>query len=363
MRGNVPEPPSDLIPFVNPLLGWFRENARVLPFRSKPTPYRVWISEIMLQQTRVEAVKPYYERFLRELPTVSDLAAVEEERLLKLWEGLGYYSRARNLKKAAQMVEEVFGGEIPAQPEEIRRLPGIGDYTAGAILSIAFGLPVPAVDGNVLRVVSRCLDRAWDISRPETKRAVRDAVEKAIPRECPGDFNQALMELGALVCLPNGAPKCGECPLKSLCAGFQKGTAPSLPRKPEKKPRRAEERTVFLLFCGERTAVQKRPEKGLLAGLFELPYAQGSLSEPEALDFLTRRCGVRPEDICREPDSSHIFSHLEWHMTAYSARLPLPSGEGLFWASAQDLREAYALPSAFRVYSRRILSLLEGEKT
>ena len=317
----------------------------------------------MLQQTRVEAVKPYYERFLRELPTVSDLAAVEDERLFKLWEGLGYYSRARNLKKAAQMVEKAFGGEIPANPEEIRKLPGIGDYTAGAILSIAYGLPVPAIDGNVLRVISRYLDRDWNITLPEVKRTVREAVGAVIPRDCPGDFNQALMELGALVCLPNGAPKCHECPLRRLCAGFRNGTAPQLPVKPEKKPRRVEKRTVFLLFCGGCAAVQKRPEKGLLAGLWELPFSEGSLTEGEALDFLTHRCGVRPENICREPDASHIFSHLEWRMTAYSARLPLPAGDGLRWASARELRKQYALPSAFRVYSRRILSLLEGEET
>ena len=229
------------------LLSWYAGSARVLPWREEPTPYRVWVSEIMLQQTRVEAVKPYYERFLNALPTVEALAQAPEELLLKLWEGLGYYNRVRNLQKGAQVVMERYGGKVPASFEELRSLPGVGDYTAGAVASIAFGIPVPAVDGNVLRVVSRVLSRRDNILDPKVKRRVEEEIRAILPSQA-GDFNQSLMELGALICLPGGAPKCLLCPLREVCRGFAQGTAPELPVKTKPKPRRREERTLFLLF-------------------------------------------------------------------------------------------------------------------
>ena len=222
------------------LLNWFYANHRILPFRSDPTPYHVWLSEIMLQQTRVSAALPYYERFLAALPDIPALAACEEEKLHKLWEGLGYYSRVRNLQKAAKIVCEQYGGELPADYDALRALPGIGDYTAGAIASISFGLPVPAVDGNVLRVFSRLYNDDGLITDPKVKRAFTARVMEHQPPAAPGDYNQALMELGALVCVPNGAPLCEQCPLAHLCQARAAGTTLSLPRKAAPKARRIE---------------------------------------------------------------------------------------------------------------------------
>ena len=222
------------------LLEWFYRNQRILPFRTDPSPYHVWLSEIMLQQTRVSAALPYYERFLAALPDIPALAACEEERLHKLWEGLGYYSRVRNLQKAARIVCEEYGGELPADYDALRALPGIGDYTAGAIASISFGLAVPAVDGNVLRVFSRLYNDPGVITEPGVKKAFTARVMEHQPPEKAGDYNQALMELGALVCVPNGAPLCAQCPLAHLCAAHAAGTALTLPRKATPKARRIE---------------------------------------------------------------------------------------------------------------------------
>ena len=248
------------------LLNWFYANHRILPFRSDPTPYHVWLSEIMLQQTRVSAALPYYERFLAALPDIPALAACEEEKLHKLWEGLGYYSRVRNLQKAAKIVCEQYGGELPADYDALRALPGIGDYTAGAIASISFGLPVPAVDGNVLRVFSRLYNDDGLITDPKVKRAFTARVMEHQPPAAPGDYNQALMELGALVCVPNGAPLCEQCPLAHLCQARAAGTALSLPRKAAPKARRIEPVTLAVVRSPAGVLLQQRPEKGLLAG-------------------------------------------------------------------------------------------------
>ena len=263
--------PLELLPI--PLLQWYRENARVLPWRSDPTPYHVWISEIMLQQTRVAAVLDYYRRFLAELPTVADLAAVEEDRLMKLWQGLGYYNRARNLQKAARQIMEDHGGVFPNTYEAIHALAGIGDYTAGAISSIAFGIPEPAVDGNVLRVTARITGDDGDIMKPDTKARMGAALKRVMPVEAPGDFNQALMELGATVCLPNGAPLCDQCPTKDFCTARLTERTGELPVKAAKKARRVEERTVFLIFRDGAVALRRRKSRGLLAGLWEYPGA------------------------------------------------------------------------------------------
>ena len=248
------------------LLEWFYQNRRILPFREDPTPYHVWLSEIMLQQTRVSAALPYYERFLAALPDIPALAACEEEKLHKLWEGLGYYSRVRNLQKAAKIVCAQYGGQLPADYDALRALPGIGDYTAGAIASISFGIPVPAVDGNVLRVFSRLYNDPGVITEPAVKKAFTARVMEHQPPEKAGDYNQALMELGALVCVPNGAPLCEQCPLAHLCAARAAGTAPELPQKAKPKPRRIQPVTLALLESPEGFLLQQRPEKGLLAG-------------------------------------------------------------------------------------------------
>lgn len=336
------------------LLDWYAANARDLPWRKTSDPYRIWISEIMLQQTRVEAVKPYYERFLNAFPTVRDLAKAPEEKLLKLWEGLGYYSRARNLQKAARVIVAEYGGKMPADEEKLRKLPGIGDYTAGAIASIAFGIRAPAVDGNVLRVLARVSGSYADITLQETKNAFRAALRAVVP-ERAGAFTQAMIELGACVCVPNGEPKCALCPLAPWCAANEKNLTSELPVRSAKKPRRIEEKTVLLIRDGDRTALHKRPEKGLLAGLYEYPNLPGHLS-PEELPGKIRAMGFEPLRLTRLEDSKHIFTHIEWHMIAYAVKIaPEFDGyhpaSGFYFVRDDDLRGNYAIPSAFSAYS------------
>ena len=333
---------------VTPLLAWYDGHARVLPWREHPSPYRVWVSEIMLQQTRVEAVKPYFERFIGELPSIRELAEAPEDRLLKLWEGLGYYNRVRNMQKAARILVEEYGGEMPADYDAILSLPGIGSYTAGAIASIAFGMSRPAVDGNVLRVLSRLEKNYEDILKQSVRRKFEQEVQEIIPKGRAGDFNQSLMELGAMVCLPNGAPKCLTCPLRELCLGYASGEAASLPVKAPKKARSQTARTLILLFCGEKAALQKRPGKGLLAGMWEPPTTEGTLSQQEARAYL-EGLGVRVLRMEPLPPSRHIFTHTEWQMSAWRAETDAEAGP-FTWAEPAQLRGEYALPSAFKAY-------------
>ena len=326
-----------------PIMGWYEQNARDLPWRREPTPYHVLVSEIMLQQTRVAAVLGYYARFMEALPTVEDLAACPEDELMKLWEGLGYYSRARNLRRSAQQIVADHGGVFPRDYDAIRALPGVGDYTAGAISSIAFGLPEPAVDGNVLRVVTRLTADGRDVTRPETKRAVTDSLRQIMPVSTPGKFNQALMELGATVCLPNGAPLCDRCPVRDLCAAHRAGEEARYPVKPPKKARRVEERAVWLIFRAGRVALRRRPGKGLLAGLWEYPN-----------DLAPCPCPVEGETELAGT-GKHIFTHIEWHMTAFRVFPPtdgLP--EGWVWAGREELETRYAVPSAFRSFREAV---------
>lgn len=338
---------------VEALLAWYARERRDLPWRRTRDPYCIWISEIMLQQTRVEAVKPYYARFLAACPTVEALAAIPEEQLFKLWEGLGYYSRARNLQRAARQVLSEHGGRMPESYAALRALPGIGDYTAGAIASIAFGLREPAIDGNVLRVLSRVLASREDVTRQEVKRAWRNSLCAVIPEDA-GSFTQAMIELGATVCPPKGEPRCEGCPLFADCEGRRQGIAATLPVKAEKKPRRIEERTVLLLRDGDRTVLRKRPPKGLLAGLFELPHVMGHLSEEE-IPALVREMGLEPLRVERLEDAKHIFSHVEWHMIAYAVRISpefdgWPSDSELLIVPNDRLHAEYAIPSAFTAY-------------
>lgn len=346
---------DSLFPIVRPLLEWYTSHARVLPWRDKPSPYRVWVSEIMLQQTRVEAVKPYFERFTNELPSLAALAEAPESQLMKLWEGLGYYSRVRNLQKAAQAVMRDYGGILPCEPEELAKLPGIGAYTAGAVASIAYGKAAPAVDGNVLRVIARLTASRANVSEAAVKRRTEQDLKEVYPEGHAGDFTQALMELGALICLPNGAPKCGECPLQSLCAAHAQGIEEELPVKQAKKERKIEPRTVFLIVCGEKAAIQKRTEKGLLAGLWEFPSTDGALSPRQAEDYWKGR-GMIPLSVKRLPKAKHIFSHIEWHMTGYLVTVAdIPDIPGLTWASRGELLETYAVPAAFKPFLARFL--------
>ena len=335
-----------------PLVRWYRENKRSLPWRDITDPYRIWVSEIMLQQTRVEAVKPYYERFLKELPNVKALAEAEEDKLLKLWEGLGYYNRVRNMQKAAQEIMQEHGGEFPCAFEDIRRLTGIGNYTAGAIGSFAFGIPKPAVDGNVLRVVSRVTENYEDIMKQSVRTSMEQALEQVMPKEQAGDFNQGLIELGAIVCVPNGAPKCEECPLMHLCRAYQKGVQENLPVKSKAKGRRIEKKTILILKDGDTVAIRKRGKKGLLAGLYEFPNLEGHLSEDEVIAYC-KEIGLSPLRIKKLAPAKHIFSHIEWEMIGYHIRvdeLEKSCKEDMLFVQWDELKEEYAMPSAFEAY-------------
>jgi len=329
------------------LLPWYRENKRILPWRADREPYHIWLSEIMLQQTRVEAVKGYYTRFLTQLPTVEALAQCEDEVLHKLWEGLGYYSRVRNLKKAAIRIQETYGGVFPRTHAEVLALPGIGDYTAGAICSIAFGLPTPAVDGNVLRVVSRICNDPSPIDLPATKKAVTRALAEIYPEEA-GDFTQALMELGATVCGPNRKPDCDHCPCKAFCRAYAAGTAETLPVKAPKKEKRQEDRTVFILSCDGRFALQKRPEKGLLAGLWQFPNVAGHLDTAGCISQLGQ-WGMPLRELHREVSRKHIFTHIQWNMKGIYLEVSRESGE-FQWFTKEEIDHQAALPTAFRLF-------------
>ena len=338
---------------VSRILRWYPMVRRPLPWRQDPTPYHVWVAEIMLQQTRIEAVIPYYTRFLKELPAIPDLAAVPEDRLLKLWEGLGYYSRARNLKKAAALLQEQYGGCLPASAAELRRLPGIGDYTAGAIASIAFGLPEPAVDGNVLRVITRLTACADDIADAKTKSAVKDALRTCYPSGYEaGLLTEGIMELGETVCLPNGVPHCEACPLAAICTAHRIGQELNFPVKTAKKPRRIERKTVLLLRCGRRFAVRRRPGTGLLAGLWEFPTVDGALTAEQAARFAAEQSvSVRALVPCGT--SKHIFTHVEWHMSGFllDCENEVP---GFVWRTPEEIAAEIPLPTAFRAWQKKI---------
>lgn len=341
-----------------PLVEWFRKNKRDLPWRERMDAYRVWISEIMLQQTRVEAVKPYYERFLKALPDVRALAKVSEDRLLKLWEGLGYYNRARNLKYAACQIIEEYGGKFPETYEEIRSLKGIGSYTAGAISSFVYNIPKPAVDGNVLRVVSRITADDSDIAKAGTKSKIEKEIEEVIPRDAAGDFNQSLIELGAVVCLPNGEPRCGSCPVSHLCLAHEQGRETEFPVKKKAKKRRIENRTVLLFRDAQKTAIRKRPAKGLLAGMYEFPNREGRMTYDEVVGY-GKSLGLTPVRIRKLGNAKHIFSHVEWHMTGYEIlvdELEKSMADenkekgNIIFAEIRQLQEEYPIPSAFEAY-------------
>jgi len=330
--------------WIESLMNWYRANARDLPWRRTRNPYAIWISEIMLQQTRVAAVIPYYERFIAELPDIEALARVDDDRLHKLWEGLGYYSRARNLKRAANDVIARFGGEMPGRYEDLLSLPGIGEYTAGAIASISFGEAVPAVDGNVLRVYARLFAQERDIRDLMFKKEVRAALLPLIPADAPEVFNAALMELGATICLPNGAPKCEVCPVRQSCEAYKTGRTAELPILSAKKARRVEKKTVFALSTAKGLLGFRRPVIGLLAGLWQLPEAAGELSDAETAAWLGEH-GILPVGELRFYERKHIFTHIEWHMRVCAAQVStdaLPDG----WVY---LDETHALPTAFRV--------------
>ena len=329
------------------LLPWYRENARDLPWRRDRDPYHIWISEIMLQQTRVGAVLGYYSRFLTALPRIQDLARVSEEQLFKLWEGLGYYQRAKSLQKAARVICENYDGKFPDDYAAIRALPGIGPYTAGAIASICFEMPTPAVDGNVLRVAARITGDVTPIDLPVMKDSVAKSLAAVYPEGACGDFTQALMELGATVCTPR-SPKCALCPAAAFCRAKADGTAGSLPVRLPKRQKRVEEKTVFLFFFEDKLALSRRTEPGLLSGLWQLPNVPGSSSPQSALETAVS-FGLRPRELVRELHRSHIFTHIRWEMTCYEILCDAASAD-FTWAAVPEIRKHYALPTAFRQF-------------
>ena len=328
---------------------WYAANARPLPWREDPSPYHVWLSEIMLQQTRIETVIPYYRRFLEAAPDLAALAGLEEERLHKLWEGLGYYSRVRNLQKAARLVMEQYEGQLPASAEELRKLPGIGEYTAGAIASIAFSLPEPAVDGNVLRVTARLLASREDVLSPSVRKKITALLREFYPSgKDAGLLTQGLMELGETLCAPGGEIRCGQCPVSHLCRAGQAGQPSLYPVRTAPKPRSIRERTVLLLRCRGKYAIQQRPARGLLAGLWEFPALERTCSREELQQLFPTA-----ETILSCGKAKHLFSHVEWHMTGFLLELPrqLPDWR---WASPEEIRGVYSFPTALRAYLKQI---------
>ena len=338
-----------------PLLAWYEENKRDLPWRQEVSPYRTWVSEIMLQQTRVAAVVPYFQRFMEAYPTVETLAAADTEELLHLWQGLGYYSRARNLQKAARVIMKDYGSVFPHTYEAVRALPGIGDYTAGAILSIAMGQDVPAVDGNVLRVVSRITGCKENVLDDKVRKKLRSWVAEVLPKGQAGVFNQAMMDLGAGVCLPNGEPLCDACPAREFCEAKAESLQKQLPVRKKSKEKRVEKHTVFVLCRGEEVAICKRPEKGLLAGLWEYPNVVGELSEQAAAKQL-EKWNVIPHLWVKKISATHIFTHIRWEMTGYIVEIVGNGKSEWIWADKEE-RHKKAVPSAFARFTKEI----EGE--
>lgn len=331
---------------VEPLLDWYAVQARKLPWRENREPYRVWVSEIMLQQTRVEAVIAYFNRFMEKFSEIRALADAEEEEVLKLWEGLGYYSRARNLKKAAEVICEKHDGAFPKDYKDILSLPGIGKYTAGAISSIAFGMPRAAVDGNVLRVVTRLNEMEQDIQDEKFRKQIGEQLEHIYPKEHCSEFTQSLMELGAVVCVPNGAPKCEKCPLNRGCQAYKNSTWNKYPVKKEKAQRKCIDKTVLILCDKERMAVRKRKDTGLLAGMWELPNIDKKMSLSE-IEIWLREQNIEVIKLQKQKDVKHVFTHLEWKMHCY--RVECRTKENMYeWVAMKELNRDIPLPTAFR---------------
>lgn len=352
--------------FVNPLLLWYNENRRDLPWRHTSDPYRIYVSEIMLQQTRVEAVRDAYIRFLDELPDISSLACVPDDQLMKLWEGLGYYRRARSMKRAAEMINERWGGVFPEREADILELPGVGKYTAGAIGSIAFGLAIPAVDGNVLRVMARMNESTENVLTEKFQRQLQDMLRSIMESTFQGqqrrgqgnpcgDFNQALFELGATVCIPRGEPECSRCPVKKYCEAYAHGTVSQYPVRIKKEKRRIEKRTVLVITDGTSVAIDKRPQNGLLAGLYEFPNVEGLITEGQMIAY-ARSFGFDPVRIKPLGEARHLFSHVEWDMTGYEILVASAHEyvqKTLIFVTPEELADTYAVPSAFDTYLRR----------
>lgn len=331
--------------FQKDLLAWFDQNQRVLPWRDTPSPYRVWISEIMLQQTKVATVIPYFNRFVYEVPNIEELANINQDKLLKLWEGLGYYSRARNLKVAANQMVSLYNGKVPSKKDELEAIKGIGPYTSGAILSIAFNQKYPAVDGNVLRVFSRLYEIKTDIKVAETKKYIKSLVEASLPDEKIGDYNQALMEIGATICLPNGAPECNICPLNKYCKAFKNNTYMEIPLKRKKKAVPKENKTIIILKHKNLYAIEQRDSTGLLASMYQFPLYDRHLTKTDVLKIFQD-----PLSISKLPNTKHIFSHKEWILKCYLVEVSQKTSHQ--YVGMEELDNLYSLPKAFNRYKK-----------
>lgn len=343
---------KELEKIVTPLLQWYETNKRSLPWRNDKNPYHIWISEIMLQQTRIEAVKSYYARFMKELPDIESLANIEEEKLLKLWEGLGYYNRARNLKKSAQKIQESYQGKMPTTYEELIKLPGIGEYTAGAIASIAYSEKIPAVDGNVLRVLSRIIASKKDILLPETKKEIASLIKQIMPNEA-GNFNEALMELGELICVPKREPNCYNCPLQAYCKAYKNHLIEEIPVRQKKIKRKEEEKTVLVLLDKTgKLAIQKRQTQGVLKGMYEFPNLPQKLSKNE-ISKTIKFWNLEAEDIKELGEYKHIFTHIDWQMIGYQVRVKKINTTFL-WKTLEEVENKYAIPTAFKQFLKRM---------
>ena len=345
---------------IPPLTAWYLQNKKSLPWREVQSPYRVWVSEIMLQQTRTGAVIPYFLRFVEKYPTVFALAEADDLELMKLWEGLGYYSRARNLKKCAQVLVKEYDGIFPRERKALLALPGIGPYTAGAIASIAYGEPTPAIDGNVLRVMMRLLASERDIADEKTRRDLDVLLSSVYPSgEASSRLTEAIMELGENVCIPNGEPRCELCPIAHLCRAHEGHIETFFPFKSPKKPRRIEPRTLFILHCGDTYYIRQRPSSGLLASLYEFVGVDGHLSLEDAQKLLCEGLCPAPS-LSRLEDGKHIFTHIEWHMRAYLVSLREPLTKkcieeySLTPATLEEMHEKYSIPTAFKMFIRQL---------
>ena len=330
------------------LLDWYEKNARLLPWRRDRDTYHIWLSEIMLQQTRVDTVIDYYHRFLEVFPTVYDLANGDIEKVLKLWEGLGYYSRARNLHKTAKIIVEKYEGKFPRNHKELLALPGIGSYTAGAIASISFNQPIAAVDGNVLRVVSRITEDYRCIDHESTKKEIGKNLEEVYPKDRCGNFTQSLMELGATICLPNGSPLCHECPVRDICMANKNETQGFLPVRKEKKVRKEQQKTLFVFNAQGKIALQRREEKGVLQGMWELPNIEGTLDQREVSSYM-EQLGISEYRVENPKKGQHIFTHIKWEMVCYYIHCEEAFGP-FIWADAEALEKEYSIPTAFKKF-------------
>jgi A/G-specific adenine glycosylase len=334
------------------LLAWYDQNARILPWRDNPVPYHVWVSEIMLQQTQVQTVLPYFERFILALPSIEALALAEESKILKLWEGLGYYNRVRNMQRTARRLMEQYDGRLPADYALLVKLPGIGAYTAGAIASIAYNKTAAAIDGNVLRVFSRITGSREDIGKISVKREFQTLALELQPRSRPGDFNQALMELGAKVCVPKAEPFCAVCPVATFCVACRDQITGEIPVKAVGRKRTMEMKTVLIIRAKEMVLLRKRAEEGLLAGLWE-PYTIEGFTTEEGIAEIIEELGFEPLALHRLEQAIHQFTHKEWQLQGFFIEVKMASPpKGSIWAGHEEITDEITVPSAFKAYKK-----------